>query len=45
MNKKISHYKGCDVLAIWAADVCSRAARCYQNRFDNYMYRTYRPKA
>jgi len=34
---------GCDALAIWAAGVCSRAARYYQNRFDNNMYRTYRP--
>jgi len=45
MNKSISYYKGCDALAIWAADVCSRAARYYQNRFDNNMYRTYMPKA
>jgi len=45
MNKNISYYKGCDALVIWAADVCSRAARCYQNRFDNNMYRTYRHKA
>jgi len=29
-------------LASWAADVCSRAARYYQNRFDNNMYRAYR---
>ena len=27
MNKNISCYKGVDALAIWAADVCSRAAR------------------
>jgi len=27
MNKNISYYKGVDDLAIWAADVCSRAAR------------------
>ena len=45
MNNNISYYKGCDALAIWAADVCSRAARYYQNRFDNNMYRIYRPKA
>ena len=41
MNKNISYYKGCDALVIWAADVCSRAARYYQNRFDNNMHRTY----
>ena len=34
MNKNISYYKVCDALAIWAADICSRAARYYQNRFD-----------
>ena len=27
MNKNISYYKGGDALAIWAADVCSLAAR------------------
>ena len=27
MNKNIPYYKGGDALAIWAADVCSRAAR------------------
>ena len=46
MNKNMSYYKGVgDALAIWAADVCSRAARYYQNRFDNNMYSAYRPKA
>jgi len=46
--KNISYYKGggvSDALAIWAADVCSWAARYYQNRVDNNMYRAYRPKA
>jgi len=44
-NKNIAYYKGVgDALAICAADVCSRAARYYQNRFDN-MYKAYRPKA